>query len=512
MSNQCRKLSVAMIVRDAEDCLAASLDSVRSLADEIVVLDTGSRDSTLRIARQKATRVVSHPWSDDFADARNGALAQTTGDWVLWLDAGETLSADAADALRKFIDHEADEQTAYYLLIRTPAQGANIAGEQVARVRLHPRLEGLKFAGRIRESLQAAISSLGLKTVGLPHTLVRGSREHLPAIRQQRAERNLRLAKLAMEESGVTPFLLNCAGEALQILGDCAGSAKFHREALDQGVPGSSDMLEAYYGLLTALEGEPDGRDAQLQLCMRALEVFPLDAQLLCAIGGYLQSKEHVELASRAYQLSAQHGQVNLEIWHLEGLQEIATNCYALTLQLLGRDEEAVQLLSEQLLANPQARRLRRQLLELHVRHARRDEALQVVNAMPRIGNHDALRNAVQGACLASEGNWVSAKTYLETAQRAGCREPLALRWLTHTYLALGNLDEAAATFDQWAQVDPLSHDLGAARQAVQHAQLARPHRDIRVDGTNQSVVAAPRLGSLPAVPAMAYDGPPGPS
>ena len=42
-------------------------------------------------------------------------------------------------------------------------------------------------------------------------------------------------------------------------------------------------------------------------------------------IRGYLQSKDHLELASRAYQLSAQHGQINLEIWHLEGLQEIAT-------------------------------------------------------------------------------------------------------------------------------------------------------------------------------------------
>jgi glycosyltransferase involved in cell wall biosynthesis len=137
---ECRKLSVAMIVRDAEDCLAASLDSVRNLADEIVVLDTGSQDSTLKIARLKATKVVSREWSDDFSAARNAALEQVTGDWVLWLDAGETLSPSAADALRKFIDNEADDKTAHYLLVHTPAQGANIAGEQVARIRLHPRI------------------------------------------------------------------------------------------------------------------------------------------------------------------------------------------------------------------------------------------------------------------------------------------------------------------------------------------------------------------------------------
>ena len=72
MSSACRKLSVAMIVRDAEDCLAGTLDSIRNLADEIVVLDTGSSDSSLRIARQKATKVITRPWSDDFADVYPG--------------------------------------------------------------------------------------------------------------------------------------------------------------------------------------------------------------------------------------------------------------------------------------------------------------------------------------------------------------------------------------------------------------------------------------------------------
>lgn len=503
MSSACRKLSVAMIVRNAEDCLAATLDSVRNLADEIVVVDTGSRDSSLRLARQKATKVVNRDWTDDFSAARNAALELVTGDWVLWLDAGETLSPEAGVGLRHLIDHEVDEQTAYYLPIRTPAQGANIAGEQIARLRLHPRLPELRFAGRVRESLQAGVEQLGLKTAGLGYTLLRGPREHDPALRQQRGERNLRLARLAIQEQGESPNLLNCLGEAAQVLGDHAASAKHHRQALEQSTPGSSEMLEAYYGLLTALEGEPNSRDAQLQLCMKALEIFPLDAQLLCAIGGYLQSRDQLELAQRAYQLAAQHGQINPEIWHLEGLQEIAHNCYALTLQQLGREDEAVQFLQQQLAANPTAQRLRRQLLELHVRHGRHDEALTVVAAMPRgTADRDALRNAVRGACLAAEGNWLSAKTYLETAQRAGCREPLCLRWLTQTYLSLGQTDQAATTVEQWAVVDPLSAELRQIRKELQQSSPATPRREIRVDSSSSSTIAPPRLGSVPPLPA----------
>jgi tetratricopeptide (TPR) repeat protein len=498
-AKQCPRLSVAMIVRDAEDCLTATLDSVRNLADEIVVLDTGSRDSTIRIARQKATTVLSRPWTDDFSAARNAALDAITGDWVLWLDAGETITPKTAEALRKFVDSQAEPQTAYYLLIRTPAQGVNIAGEQVARLRLHPNGEGLQFAGRVRESLAVSLAQLAWKTEGLSYTIERGSREHDPQVKQSRAQRNLHLARLAMEEEGTekegaSAWLLNCLGEATQALGDNTASLEFYRQALGQSAPASGDMLEAFYGILTALEGQEESRDAQLQLCMKALATYPLDAQLLCAIGGYLQSKEQLELASRAYQLAAQHGQLNLEIWHLDGLQEIAQHCYAVTLQMLGRDDEAIQLLQTQLAANPDAARLRRQLLEIHVRLGQRDEALDVVNNMPRnIPNREALRSAVRGACLAATGNWINGKTYLETAYKAGCREPLCLRWLTSSYLAAGNLNDAAATLEQWSRIEPLSAEVRQYRRELEAGLALSDGKRVRLDdAASSSAVPAP--------------------
>jgi tetratricopeptide (TPR) repeat protein len=479
------RLSVAMVVRDAEDCLAATLDSVRNLADEIVVLDTGSQDSTLRMARQKATRVIEQRWTDDFSAARNALLKSVQGDWVLWLDAGETLSPETAEALRKFIDHEADDSRAYYLLIRTPAQGANIAGEQVARIRLHPNRAELAFAGRVRESLAGSLSEAGLQMQGLSLTIERGAREHDPAIKRRRAERNLALAQRQIEEEGKSARLLNCLGEAAQSLGNNEASMSCYREALSLSTPGSGDMLEAYYGVLTALEGDEASRDAQLQLCMKALETFPLDAQLLCAIGGYLQSKEQLDLASRAYQLAAEHGQLNLEIWHLDGLPEIAMSCYALALQLLGRDDEAATLLQQQLEQNPEAARLRRQLLELHVRRGERDEALAVVNNMPRhIANREALRSAVRGACLAATGNWLNGKTYLETAYKAGCREPLCLRWLTAAHLSAGSVDEAWTTLEAWQRIEPLSAEVRQLRREIEAKRSTGPAVRIDLPGT----------------------------
>ncbi|MDG2990012.1 glycosyltransferase [Candidatus Synechococcus calcipolaris G9] len=80
-----------MIVRNEAEELAACLASVQGVVDEAIILDTGSEDSTIEIARNWGARVYEAPWPNDFAAARNLALRYVTTDWVLVLDADETL-------------------------------------------------------------------------------------------------------------------------------------------------------------------------------------------------------------------------------------------------------------------------------------------------------------------------------------------------------------------------------------------------------------------------------------
>lgn len=67
--------------------------SVRGIADEIIVVDTGSTDSTLQIALSFGAKVVHHTWNGDFAAARNAGLQQAHGQWILILDGDEELDA-----------------------------------------------------------------------------------------------------------------------------------------------------------------------------------------------------------------------------------------------------------------------------------------------------------------------------------------------------------------------------------------------------------------------------------
>jgi glycosyltransferase involved in cell wall biosynthesis len=82
-------LTAAMIVRDEQDLLPACLASLHGLVDELVVVDTGSTDATVRIARGQDAVVLHHNWNGSFADARNTGLAQARGEWILYIDADE---------------------------------------------------------------------------------------------------------------------------------------------------------------------------------------------------------------------------------------------------------------------------------------------------------------------------------------------------------------------------------------------------------------------------------------
>ncbi len=94
-------LSVCLIVKDEAQHLAACLQSLQAIADQIIVVDTGSGDQSREIARHFGSQVFEHAWQDDFALARNQSLAYAQSEWILVIDADETLDADSAEQIRK---------------------------------------------------------------------------------------------------------------------------------------------------------------------------------------------------------------------------------------------------------------------------------------------------------------------------------------------------------------------------------------------------------------------------
>ncbi|MFH2095493.1 MAG: glycosyltransferase [Bacteroidota bacterium] len=94
------KLSVTMIMKDEEKHIKRCLESVKDIADEIIIVDTGSTDNSIEIATYYGAKIYHHPWQNDFSLHRNQAIGYASGDWLLQIDADEELTGDK-DGLKK---------------------------------------------------------------------------------------------------------------------------------------------------------------------------------------------------------------------------------------------------------------------------------------------------------------------------------------------------------------------------------------------------------------------------
>jgi tetratricopeptide (TPR) repeat protein len=176
-----------MIVRNEAPHLAACLDSVAGLADEMVVVDTGSDDGTPKIAAARGATVHRLDWRNDFAWARNEGLRRCTGDWILVLDADERLDGQARRAIRNAL---ADPKAlGFYLVMRNyHASGAHLglhagAGTnpggfpgtehlgfvtEFLALRLFRRRPDLHYSGSIHETVEPAFEALGIRPAAIP--------------------------------------------------------------------------------------------------------------------------------------------------------------------------------------------------------------------------------------------------------------------------------------------------------------------------------------------------------
>jgi tetratricopeptide (TPR) repeat protein len=96
-------ISLCMMIKDEEDFLPRCLDSVKDCVDEIVIVDTGSTDSSVQIAESYGAKIYHHPWEGDFSKHRNQSISYATKDWIFILDADEFLVPECGEVVREAV-------------------------------------------------------------------------------------------------------------------------------------------------------------------------------------------------------------------------------------------------------------------------------------------------------------------------------------------------------------------------------------------------------------------------
>lgn len=196
-------ISLCMIVKNEERTLRRCLASVRDLADEIVIVDTGSTDSTPQIAAAHNAKLASFDFSRvDFAAARNHALDLATGRWILTLDADEVLDP-AGIPLVKEMTRELASSTAnagyYFERVNHGAPSDKPTRDHV--VRLFPNRPDYRYRGRVHETIDDSILAGGGRLVP---TAIRIDHEFASAP-ESRSQRNQWYIGILKEELAENP-------------------------------------------------------------------------------------------------------------------------------------------------------------------------------------------------------------------------------------------------------------------------------------------------------------------
>jgi tetratricopeptide (TPR) repeat protein len=429
--------------------------------------------------------------------ARNQLLEEVQGGWVLWLDAGEQLADGSARQLRAFVDESADAEKVYSVAVDIPPIGEDHSGQRALLPRLMVPHPGLRFRGRVRETLEPAMRSCGLRLAIAPGRIIRHVREHDRKRLAARAERNLRLVDLEQAAGATLPArLLIVRGEALSELGDRVGARESFLQALDRASPRSTAALEAYYGILVALDGDSSRSDWQIHVCLDGLDTFPDDAQLLCSLGSYLHARGRLDLAARAFRAAAFSGRIDERTWHLTEIHQIAAVCLGITQELQGHEDKAVCDLERALGAYPDSSRILRRLVELYVKQGLDEKATRLAETLwPDHVRTGAVRDAVKGACAAARSDWNSALEQLRRADASGFKSAFCLRWLCVTLLLSGQVEAAEPVLAAWLALEPDNPEARRYSEAIGTGcdpGSSQEARQFRIDAAKPGASAFP--------------------
>jgi len=283
--------SAALIVKNEEKLLEQCLRSLQGLVDETVVVDTGSTDRTQTIAQECGARLYEFKWHNDFAAARNHALNQVRGEWVLYIDADERVRPGYAAQLREKLQ----DPTFFAYTVQLHPHPASTAYPELRIFRSDPRI---RFRGRIHENIRPGIelyrSQLG-GLIGASGLTI--DHEGYEVDQHRKHQRNLPLLRMALREEPDRVYCWCHLANIYTALGKDRNAKKAWKRAL--GIVRKKKRLQAedclpYTGLI---QWKLKSRQDPQPLLKEALSRFPANLQLHWLRGNSLMGRGRFEEA-----------------------------------------------------------------------------------------------------------------------------------------------------------------------------------------------------------------------
>ena len=275
-------LSVCLIVKDEEEVLKRCLGCVEKFADEIVIVDTGSRDGTVDIAKNFTDKVYFFEWCDDFSAARNFAFGKATCDYVMWLDADDVVTDENCALIKELVSCGGFDM-AY--LVYAAAFDGDVPVFVYNRERIFRRSAGYRFSGAVHE----AVSPRG-------KAVYSAARIDHRKISQKDPMRNLKIYLGQIARGGLPDSRSRFYyGRELMFNGMYAEAAAVLAEFL-KGDGWTENKIEACFNLMHCYERLGDAAKAREAL-LKTLEYDRPRAQFCCILGGKFMQQNNYPAA-----------------------------------------------------------------------------------------------------------------------------------------------------------------------------------------------------------------------
>lgn len=144
------KISVCIIAKNEESFIGNCINSIKDIAYEIIVVDTGSTDRTKEICRELGAKVFNFEWEGDFSKARNFSLEKAEGDWIFVLDADETLTRESIEVIEK-LQNEEEKLDGYYCKLTNLIKNKQVSSSRI--LRLFRNYEKYRYRGKLHEQI-----------------------------------------------------------------------------------------------------------------------------------------------------------------------------------------------------------------------------------------------------------------------------------------------------------------------------------------------------------------------
>lgn len=265
------KLSACWIVRNEQDDLQRSIDSVKGQVDEMIVVDTGSTDRTVEIAQRAGADVFHFDWIDDFSAPRNYAIEQATGDWIIFLDADEYFiePEKVRRAVEKFAVKDA-------ILIPRINIDPERGGREVSRdwnARIFRRAPNLRYRGLIHENI--ANLNGKLEYIFADARLATYHTGYSSARIESKLRRNLKLIELEIERDGHQVRHDIALVDCYYGLGDYERAIEHARRALTSEAGAVTGRGNLYHKMLDAMRALHYPDEQQLTVVDEAIRTLP---------------------------------------------------------------------------------------------------------------------------------------------------------------------------------------------------------------------------------------------